>query len=92
MTHLIDHLFTTASDGRGAYRTFFTWNVLGGALWGTAIAVAGYTVGNAYRRLEHYLGRGALVLPALIMVGLLARHLLHRRSGTTKADAGRLDP
>lgn len=76
------------------YRTFFTWNVLGGALWGSTIAVAGYIAGSAYRRLEHYVGRGALVLLALIAVGLLARHLLRRRRPeAAEADAaGRLDP
>ncbi len=61
------------------YRTFAVWNVAGGVLWATAIAIAGYAAGNAYQRLEHYLGRGAVLLLALIVVAFVARHVIVER-------------
>lgn len=61
------------------YRTFFVWNVAGGVLWATAIVVAGYLAGNAYKRLEQYIGRGALVILALIVIGLIIRHIVVKR-------------
>jgi undecaprenyl-diphosphatase len=72
------------------YRTFLIWNFAGGALWATAIALAGYSAGNAYRRLEHYLGPGAFLILAVIVVGLVARHfvLRRRRESDTAGSSG----
>jgi membrane protein DedA with SNARE-associated domain len=63
------------------YRTFFVWNVAGGILWAATMVIAGYLAGNAYTKVEQYLGRGALVVLALIIVGLVVRHLRAARSG-----------
>jgi membrane-associated protein len=60
-------------------RTFFTWNVAGGVLWATAVAVGGYLAGDAYRRLEHFLGPAAFVLLVVIVLGFVVRHVLHAR-------------
>ncbi|MFC9927302.1 DedA family protein [Streptomyces sp. NPDC127190] len=35
-----------AGAGRMKYRTFFTYNVIGGAMWGTGVTVAGYFLGQ----------------------------------------------
>ncbi len=48
------------------YRTFVVWNVAGGLLWASAIVLGGYAAGSAYKRLEHYLGRGALAVLAVV--------------------------
>lgn len=61
------------------YRTFVMWNVAGGLLWATAIAIAGYVAGSAYKRLEHYLGGGAFLLLALIVLAFVARHFIVER-------------
>ena len=32
------------------YRTFLIWNLAGGTIWATAVVIAGYLAGNAWRR------------------------------------------
>ena len=61
------------------YHTFALWNITGGILWATAISIAGFLAGNAYHRLEKYIGDGALALLALIIVVLVVRHVLRER-------------
>jgi membrane-associated protein len=68
------------------YRTFLIWNVAGGVAWATAIVFAGYAAGNAYRRLEHYLGPGAFVILAVIVIGLVVRHFVLERRHPTESD------
>jgi len=73
------------------YRTFLAWNVAGGLLWASAITLAGYAAGNAYKRLEHYLGRGALAVLAVIVLGAVIRHFVVERrhsAGTTRPQRG----
>lgn len=75
------------------YRTFVVWNVAGGLLWATAIVLGGYAAGSAYKRLEHYLGRGALVVLAIVVVGLVVRHfVVERRRAAQDASAGTKEP
>ncbi|MDQ6848453.1 MAG: DedA family protein [Actinomycetota bacterium] len=79
-TALLRALVPAAAGMAGLrYRTFLIWNVTGGVLWATAVVIAGYFAGNAYKRLEHYLGRGAFILLAVIVVGLVARHYWAKR-------------
>jgi membrane-associated protein len=61
------------------YRTFALWNALGGIFWATTFVVAGYLAGASYKKVEGYLGRGALVLTAVIVLGLVAVHVLRKR-------------
>lgn len=75
------------------YPVFLAYNVAGGALWGTGMAVLGYLAGARYHRVEKIAGRAGLALLALIVIGLvtsagggpcrrsMARHgaLPHRR-------------
>lgn len=79
-----------AGMARLRYRTFLIWNVTGGALWATAVVIAGYLAGNAYKRLEHYLGRGAFILLAVIVAGLVARHYWAKRRH--ERSAGKTEP
>lgn len=69
------------------YRTFIAWNVAGGVLWASVVVLAGYLAGNAYKRLEQYLGRGALVILAVIVIGFLVRHFLVKRRERAKTSA-----
>ena len=68
------------------YRTFAVWNIAGGILWATAISIAGFLAGNAYHRLEKYLGDGALVLLTLIIIVLVVHHMLRERRHRGAAD------
>jgi membrane protein DedA with SNARE-associated domain len=61
------------------YRTFAAWNITGGLLWAAAITLAGYIAGNAYKRLEHYLGPGAFAILAVVVLGLVVRHFVVKR-------------
>jgi membrane-associated protein len=36
------------------YRTFFTWNVVGGVLWGVGVPVAGYLLGEQAKEFDKY--------------------------------------
>jgi membrane protein DedA with SNARE-associated domain/membrane-associated phospholipid phosphatase len=60
------------------YPVFLAWNVAGGAIWGTGMAVLGYLAGASYHRAEKYAGRAGLALLALIVAGLAISRLLRR--------------
>lgn len=51
-----------AGVGRMKYRTFVTYNVVGGLLWGTGVTYLGFALGNVFPNLEHYL------LPIIIAI------------------------
>ncbi len=53
-----------AGVARMRYRTFLTYNVVGGVLWGTGVTTLGYLLGNTFPGIEHY------VLP--VAVGIIA--------------------
>jgi membrane-associated protein len=79
-TALLRALVPAAAGMAGLpYRTFAIWNVTGGMLWAAAMSVAGFLAGNAYQRLEKYMGDGALALLALIVVAVVVRHLIRER-------------
>ncbi len=44
-----------AGVGNMKYRTFLTYNIVGGVLWGTGVTYLGYALGNVFPNLEHYL-------------------------------------
>lgn len=60
------------------YPVFLAYNVAGGALWGTGMAVLGYLAGASYKHVEKIAGRAGLGLLALIVVGLVASRLVRR--------------
>ena len=59
------------------YRTFATWNVLGGGLWATTFVLVGFAAGEGWRKVEEIAKRASLVL-LLIVVLVLAIVLLAR--------------
>jgi undecaprenyl-diphosphatase len=65
------------------YKTFAIWNALGGTVWATTFVVAGYLAGESYKKIEHYLGRGALVLTGAIVAGFVVTHLVRKRRAST---------
>lgn len=79
---------SAAGMARLPYRTFALWNAVGGSIWAAGFVLAGYLAGESYRRVERYLGRGALVLTAVIVVGLVAVHFLRRRHASASEASG----
>jgi undecaprenyl-diphosphatase len=70
------------------YRTFAIWNALGGSVWAAAFVVAGYLAGESYKRVEQYLGRGALVLTACVVLTFVVVHLVRRRRASPSETSG----
>jgi undecaprenyl-diphosphatase len=67
-----------AGMSRVEYPVFLAYNLAGGALWGTGMAVLGYLAGASYKHVEKIAGRAGLGLLALIVIGLAASRLLRR--------------
>ena len=76
---------SAAGMARLPYRTFAIWNALGGTVWATTFVLVGYLAGESYTKIEHYLGRGALVLTAVIVVVLVVVHFVHKRRASTES-------
>ena len=73
---------------RMPYRTFLPWNVAGGVTWTAAVVVGGYLAGASYGRVEQWLGRGAaLVIAGIVVLALVGWHL-RRRLGRRHASSG----
>ena len=71
-----------AGDSRMPYPRFLLWNVAGALVWAPATVLAGYLAGPSYRALERWLGRGSLVLAAVVALGLFVWHVRRRPVAT----------
>lgn len=74
-------------SGMGQVR-FTVANVLGGALWATTMAVAGYLAGASYRVLESRLGLVGEILAAVVVVGLVVWLVRRRRTARRTPESG----
>jgi undecaprenyl-diphosphatase len=79
---------SAAGMARLPYRTFALWNALGGSIWAVGFVLAGYLAGESYKRVERYLGRGALVLTAVVVLTIVLIHLVRRRRATANETSG----
>jgi undecaprenyl-diphosphatase len=70
------------------YKTFALWNAVGGSVWAVGFVLAGYAAGESYKQVESYLGRGALVLTALVVLVLVTVHVVRRRRATASEASG----
>ena len=61
-----------AGMGGMPYRTFAVFNVTGGLLWATVMAVAGYLAGNSWQAVAHRLSTAGLACTAVVLVGIVA--------------------
>jgi membrane protein DedA with SNARE-associated domain/membrane-associated phospholipid phosphatase len=50
------------------YRSFIAGNVIGGVLWGSAYTLVGFVAGDSWPTVEHWLGRGGLILAGVAIV------------------------
>jgi membrane protein DedA with SNARE-associated domain len=72
-----------AGSARMRYLTFLAFNAAGGVAWGVVVVLVGYLAGASYARVEKLVGRGsALVVLAVVVVGLLVWRVRRHRSGT----------
>jgi membrane protein DedA with SNARE-associated domain/membrane-associated phospholipid phosphatase len=70
-----------AGMSRIDYPVFLAYNLAGGALWGTGMALLGYLAGASYKHVEKIAGRAGLGLLALIVIGLVISRLARRLAG-----------
>jgi membrane-associated protein len=52
------------------YLHFLLFNILGGVVWAAASVSIGYLAGASWRVVEHWIGRGALLV-AILVIGIL---------------------
>ena len=87
-TALLRALVPSAAGMAGLrFRTFALWNAVGGVTWATGFVLVGYGAGASYKKVEQYLGRGALVLTAVVVAALVGTHLVRRRSERSRVNA-----
>ncbi len=71
-----------AGVGRMKYRTFVTYNVVGGALWGIGVTSLGYLLGKS-DFIKKNIEVAALVIVALSLAPVALEFLRHRRASKT---------
>lgn len=79
---------SAAGMARLPYKTFAVWNALGGTAWATGFVLVGFLAGESYKQVESYLGRGALVLTAVVVIGLVVVHLVRKRRASATEGSG----
>jgi undecaprenyl-diphosphatase len=74
-----------AGVSRMRYRSFLVWNLAGGAVWATAVVVAGYLAGNAWRKVNSTISVVSYCILGGVVVGLIALWWVRRRRRTRDA-------
>src|SRR5919112_1519465 len=73
-----------AGISRMRWLTFLFYNALGGAVWATAVVLAGYFLGSSLGLVERWLGRATLVL-ALVVAVAVGFYLAYRWASRNRA-------
>lgn len=68
------------------YRTFLTFNALGGILWGAAVVTLGYLAGASYATVEKTFGGAVAIGVGIIVVVALVVWQVRRRRHESRAD------
>jgi len=71
------------------YRTFLLWNGLGGLIWGVGFCLLGYFAGESYERVAKYIGEGAAIAFAVLVIAALV--VWHVRRKRAEREAEELD-
>jgi len=61
------------------YRTFVLWNFIGGALWASAVVVAGYLAGNAWKKVNSTISVVSYCILGVVVLGLVVLWWWRRR-------------
>lgn len=69
-----------AGMARMPFRRFAFANATGGALWGSAVGLAGYLAGNSWHTVGHYISVAGVGITAGVIALLLAGRVLRRRA------------
>jgi undecaprenyl-diphosphatase len=78
---------------RMPYRTFLTWNVIGGITWACGVALLGFFAGKGYRRVEQQISFAGYVLLGIVLLALVVwlwrrrRKSVARRRAVSAADS-----
>lgn len=67
-----------AGSSRMPYRKFLPYNVLGAALWSSAVVLLGYFLGASWRTAERWIGRASAILGGILLFFLLFAWLYRR--------------
>jgi undecaprenyl-diphosphatase len=68
-----------AGVSRMRYRSFLVWNLAGGAVWASAVVVAGYLAGNAWRKVNSTISVVSYCVLGVVIVGLIVLWWVRRR-------------
>jgi undecaprenyl-diphosphatase len=68
-----------AGVSRMRYRSFLVWNLAGGAVWASAVVVAGYLAGNAWRKVNSTISVVSYCVLGVVVVGLIVLWWVRRR-------------
>jgi membrane protein DedA with SNARE-associated domain len=75
-----------AGMSRMHYPTFLSWNAAGGIAWGATVVTLGFVAGRSYAKVESYLGKGAaIVVAALVVVAVVVWQVRRHRAGRRPA-------
>jgi membrane protein DedA with SNARE-associated domain len=69
------------------YRTFLTWNAIGGLIWAPGCVLLGYAFSKSLDTVGKYLTWAPFALIALVVAGYLVLHLRRRRLERAEATA-----
>ena len=75
-----------AGVGSMRYRTFVTFNVLGGLLWAVGVTLLGYTLGQNFPHMDKYLLPVIAVIVVLSVLPIAIEVLRGRRRARAEAD------
>ena len=75
---------TVAGAGNMHYRTFLTFNVIGGVLWGTGITTLGYFLGEI-DAVKNNIEIAAIVIVGFSLLPLVLEFVKHRRAAAASA-------
>jgi membrane-associated protein len=73
-----------AGVGKMRYRTFVTYNVIGGFLWAAGVTTLGYFLGKI-NFIKHNIEIAAVVIVAISIAPVALEYVRHRRKGATTA-------
>ncbi len=75
-----------AGASRMPYRTFLTYNAIGGVVWGVVVVMAGYLAGSSYAQVEKAIGRdGALIALGVVLVAVAVWKVRELRAASREA-------
>jgi membrane-associated protein len=76
-----------AGSSNMRYRTFVTYNVIGGFLWAVGITQAGYWLGKTFPGLGESMDKVVIVIIAVSLLPLAIEFVRHRRKARRQGDA-----